>query len=140
MSDHVVTGFCGIIPITIQYAGVKSLENRGAIFEKAIALNNFLVSDKEVILRAYEKRFDQGVIHVLGEIFVDGESVTIRLISTGLVTVSPSDVISDRIGLFLESSEKSKEYHGRDSKNNTNQIGTKDSVPPIGCGTLPCQP
>ena len=140
LSDHVVTGFCGKTPVTIQYAGITSLENKSEIFEKAVALNNFLVSNKQVFLRIYEKRFDREVIHVLGEIFIEGESVTVRLISTGLVKVSPSYAIPDRINVFLEISEKSKKYHGRDSKIDGNQNGTKESVPPIKCGTLPCKP
>lgn len=136
VSGGVVKGYCESIPIVINYIGITPPEEGSELFDKATALNRFLVFNKNVMLRVDQMDSEGGIIHLLGEIFVDGESVNIRLLSTGLMSLALLDKNFDRIKEFTQASEKATGYHGRERVDRVNE----SDIPPVGCGTLPCRP
>lgn len=142
-----ISGQCEEIPVIVHYIGVSDEIYDNDLSSRALSLNKFLVLDKIVNMKIYSTSLVEGVVDVQAELFVGGESVSGRLLSSGLVKL---DALPQN---FLK--QEDFENYQREAENrqlgiwkglidqleqDTHPGDSKNPVPVLGCGTLPCRP
>ena len=140
LSGNLIDLECGSI---FRYVGVGLLSDDMQIQERAFKYNEFLVLDRDVILKITgEDIMPDKTIVLLGEVFLDAQSVNLRMLESGLVSIAPLPESFARSELFYKAidyaSLKEQKIIEKD-----NFKGTKTPVIIVntkGCGTLPCPP
>lgn len=133
----------GNVLSTIQYIGVDIPTKPIDINTAAKEMNKFLVQGKIVLLEQDQALPDDESEIKLRHVFVDGEYVNVKLLSTGLARMSEVNPYTHKEKLTRASKEAQNLNVGMwrtiAGQENDEKAGTS-SYPKLGCGTLPCQP
>lgn len=132
----------GDVSLTIKYIGVDVPTEPIDINLAAREMNKFLVQDK-IVLIEQDKAFPDNENEIkLRHVFVQGEYVNIKLLSSGLARMPDNLNPSAHKDKLTKASEEAKNlnlglWRTTAGKENDKNPDTS-SYPKLGCGTLPC--
>lgn len=138
-SGNLIEVKCGDSEVLVQYLGVDLKTEH---MERSKSLNEHMVFEKLVHLVIYQITNEaiEGKDILIAEVFNRGESVNLRLIQSGLVTLGEMGTNFHRTDKFQQAFQDSTDGILGDWDNFDKKIIEKGSAgQPFGCGTLPCR-
>lgn len=140
-SGNMILARCGINAERVLYLGVSIDQVEEENLMRLKSLNEFLTINREVGLAIYGKKrneFNEDIL--IAEIFVNGKSVNISILESGLAKIDNMPKNFERGILFKKIAEAAaKRDTTKISEGSTNQVSGNKNIP-LGCGTLPCRP